>query len=180
MTLCHILLERRGWVNKITNEYPSLQKYKSLTLYFRKGDVRSCVRDEWRQGQTAMLTQVLLATIAALLSHLGWGCSTMGHWRPSHLQAGSHFDIPVSTQLDPPWHLLTLFPNIHLLLLFFRLFTQVLFLVDGSIEGPYITLVRWNKLSGCQPLKTRKISLLTINCYLLERIGETKIYLIYL
>ena len=85
----------------ITNEYTSLQKYKSLTLYFRKGDVLLCVRDEWRQGQTAVLTQVLLLTIAALLSHLGSGCSTVGPWRPGPLQAGSHFGIPVPTDRRP-------------------------------------------------------------------------------
>ena len=55
----------------VTNEYTSLQKYKSLTLYFRKGDVCSVWEMNWRQGQTAILTQVLL-TIAALLSHLSW------------------------------------------------------------------------------------------------------------
>ena len=32
----------------------------------------SVVRDEWRPGQTAILTQLLL--------HLGWGCSTGGRW----------------------------------------------------------------------------------------------------
>ena len=41
-----------------------------------------CVRDEWRQGQTAILTQLLLLIMAALLLHLGWGCSTGGRWRP--------------------------------------------------------------------------------------------------
>ena len=61
------------------NEYTSLQKYKSLTLYFRKGNVRLCGRDGWRQGQTVISTQIFLLTIVALLSHLGWGCSTMGH-----------------------------------------------------------------------------------------------------
>ena len=83
----------------ITNEYTSLQKYKSLSLYFWKGDILLCVRDEWRQGQTAILTHVLLLTIAALLSHLAWGCSTVGHSGPSPLQAGSHFGIPVSDWL---------------------------------------------------------------------------------
>ena len=34
----------------ITNEYTSLQKYKSLSLHFRKGDILLCVRDEWKQG----------------------------------------------------------------------------------------------------------------------------------
>ena len=33
----------------------------------------------WRRGQITILTQVLL-TIAALLPHLNWGCSTVGHW----------------------------------------------------------------------------------------------------
>ena len=37
-----------------------------------------CVRDEWRQGQTSILTQLLLMTIAALLPLLGWNCSTGG------------------------------------------------------------------------------------------------------
>ena len=37
-----------------------------------------CVRDEGRQGQTAILTQFLLLTIAALLPHLGWNGSTGG------------------------------------------------------------------------------------------------------
>ena len=46
----------------ITNEYTSLLKYKSLTLYFRKGGCLLCVRNEWRQGQTAILTQVLPRT----------------------------------------------------------------------------------------------------------------------
>ena len=80
----------------ITNEYTSLQKYRYLTVYFRKGDVLLCVRDEWRQGRTAIMTQVLLLAIAALLPNLGWGCSTVGHSGPSPLQAGSHFGIPVS------------------------------------------------------------------------------------
>ena len=70
----------------ITNEYTSLQKYKSLTLYFRKGDVLLCVRDELETGTHCyILTQVLLATIAAILPHLGWGCSIVGHWGPKPL-----------------------------------------------------------------------------------------------
>ena len=52
----------------------------SLTLYSRKGWCWLCVRGELETGTDCyILTQVLL-TIAALLSHLGWGCSTVGHW----------------------------------------------------------------------------------------------------
>ena len=41
-----------------------------------------CVRDEWRHGQTAILTQLIFLTITALLPHLRRGCSTGGHWGP--------------------------------------------------------------------------------------------------
>ena len=41
-----------------------------------------CMRDERRQRQTAILTQILLWTIAALLPHLGRGSSTGGCWGP--------------------------------------------------------------------------------------------------
>ena len=94
--ICGNIINRK-WTTSITNEYTSLLKYKSLTLYFRKGDVLLCVRHEWRQGETAILMQVLLLTIAAHLSHPFWGCSTVDHWRPSPLQAGSDFGLPVST-----------------------------------------------------------------------------------
>ena len=125
----------------ITNEYTSLRKYKSLTLYFRKDDVLLCVRDEGRQGQTAILTQVLLLTTAALLSHLGWGCLTVGHSGPSPLQASSHFGIPVSDCLTATGNLSIFLINTHLLQLFFSLFTQVHLLIDGSVKGRYITIV---------------------------------------
>ena len=80
--ICGNIINQK-WTTSITNEYTSSHKYKSLTLYFRKGDVLLCVRDGWRQGQTDILIQVLLLIIGALLLHLGWGRSTMGHWGPS-------------------------------------------------------------------------------------------------
>ena len=57
------------------------------------------------------------------------------------LQAVSHAGIPVSTQLDPPGHLLILFPIVNRLSLFFHLFTQVHVLIDGSVGGQYITVI---------------------------------------
>ena len=51
--ICRNIINQK-WTTSITNEYTSLQKYKSLTLYFRKGGVLSCVRNDWRQGQTAI------------------------------------------------------------------------------------------------------------------------------
>ena len=50
----------------------------SHTLFSKGLMFLLCVRDEWRQGQTAILTQLLLLTIAALLPHLALCCSTGG------------------------------------------------------------------------------------------------------
>ena len=52
----------------------------------------------WTQGQTAILTQVLL-TITALLSHLGWGLLNRGSLRAQSplSAAGSQFDILSAT-----------------------------------------------------------------------------------
>ena len=54
----------------------------------------------WRRGQTATYWPKVLLTIEALLPHLGWGCSTVGHWGPHavSLQADSHAGI-----LSPNW-----------------------------------------------------------------------------
>ena len=56
--------------------------------------------------------------------------------------AGSHFGI-LSPTLEPPGYLVILLSNVHLLPLFFRLFTQVHLLIDDSVEGQYITLRIW-------------------------------------
>ena len=81
----------------VTNEYTSL--YKSLTLYFRKGDILLCVRNEWRQGRTAILTQVLPRPYQHFFRILAWVAQpwvTEGR-KALSLQAGSHAGI-----LSPP------------------------------------------------------------------------------
>ena len=52
--------------------------------------------------------------------------------------AGSHFSITVSSWLELPRRLVILFSNVHLLLLFFCLFTQVHLLIDSLVRGQYI------------------------------------------
>ena len=89
------------------------------------------MRNEWRQGRTAILNQVLLSTIAALLLHLGLGCSTGGHRGPKALT------LPLAPTDSN--HLIILFSNVYMLPLFFHLFTQVHLLIDSSIEGQYIS-----------------------------------------
>ena len=81
--------------------------------------------------------------IAALLSNLGLGCSNVGHWGSLSPLSASWFSRghPVSSWLKPSGYLVILFSNVQLLPLFFRLFTQVHLLIDGSVEGQYITII---------------------------------------
>ena len=85
--------------------------------------------------------QVLLSTIAAPLFHLGWGCLTVGHWGPQALCL-DWFSLwhLVSNCLEPSVHLVISLFNVILLPLFFRLFTLGHLLIDGSVEGQYITI----------------------------------------
>ena len=69
--------------------------------------------------------------------------------------AGSQFGILTPTDSSRPALVILLF-NAHLLPLFFHLFTQVYLLIDGSVEGQYVTglhntpLRSWN---GTSPLE---------------------------
>ena len=81
----HIHLQSENIIKN--NDERNTLVYKNMYLshfILERVDVLLRVRDEWRQGQTAILTQLLLLIIAALLPHLGWGCSTGGRWGPQH------------------------------------------------------------------------------------------------
>ena len=69
------------------NEWMNTLLYKniSLTLYSQKGWCWLCVRGELETGTDCHILTQVLQTIAALLSHLGWCCSTVGHWGPKAL-----------------------------------------------------------------------------------------------
>ena len=91
------------------NERTNTLLYKniSLTLYSRKGWCCLRVRGELETGTDCyILTQVFL-TIAALLSHLGWGCSTVRFGLLSSLgplsAAGSQFGILSPTDSNSNW-----------------------------------------------------------------------------
>ena len=92
------------------------------------------------------------STIAALLLHLGLRCSTVGHWGPESPKSASWFSRwhLVSNCLKPSGHLVILFSNVHLRPLFFHLFTQVHLLIDGSVEGQYITIDKTPQNSNCR------------------------------
>ena len=121
----------------IMNEYTSL--YKSVTLYFRKGDFL-CVW-EMSGDKDGRLYWPKLFLDHSSTSFASWlGLLKLGSLRAqSPLSgAGSHFGI-LSNWLEPPRSLVILFSTVHLLPLLFRLFKQVHLLIDGSVEGQYIT-----------------------------------------
>ena len=79
------------------NERTNTLLYKNipLTLYSRKSWCWLCVRGELEMGNDSYIVPKVLLTIAALLPHLAWGCSAVGHWLPQapSLQADSHAGI---------------------------------------------------------------------------------------
>ena len=99
-----------------------------------------CVRDKWRQGQTAILTQLLLLTIAALLPHLGWNCSTGDRWGPQFsvckLTLTLAFLSPTNSTATGTCLYSFITPTCFRF--FFCSFTQMHLLIDGSVKGQYI------------------------------------------
>ena len=87
-----------------------------------------------RQEQTAILIQqYFFLILAGLLNHVSLRAQ-------SPLSAiGSQFGILSPTDSSCLGHLVILLSHAHLLLLFFRLFTRVHLLIDGSVEGQFIT-----------------------------------------
>ena len=91
----------------------------------------------WRRGQTAILTQVLPRPLQHFFRVLAWVAKGPN---PS-VSSWSSFWHPVSNWIEPSGHLIIIVFNVPLLPLFFRLLTQVHLLIDGSVEGQYITLL---------------------------------------
>ena len=123
------------------NERTHFIKISLSHFILERVDVGCACEVRWRWGQTAYWPQVLLI-IAALLSHSGWA-ATVGHWGRKALclplALNSASCLQLTTTLTDSSHLWFLF-NAHLLPLFFRLFTQVHLLIDGSVEGQYVTI----------------------------------------
>ena len=96
----------------------------------------------WRRGQTAIL--IPNSSDHTSNSSSSWlGCSTMGHWGTQGPQSASWFS---RWHLVPNWLQLAQTASgtwLYNCLTFtcFRLFTLVHLLVDGSIEGQYVTMI---------------------------------------
>ena len=126
----------------ITNQYTSLQKYKSLMFYFQKCWC-SEMCERWVETGTDCYTDPSSSLDHSTTPFLSWlVCSTMGPEGPAlSLQTGSHADIPVSDCPTAAGTQSIFFLNAHLLPLFFALFTQVHLLIDGSVKGQYNILM---------------------------------------
>ena len=75
------------------------------------------------------------------------GCSTVGHWGSKALCPSLALNSASCLQLSQVVsELFILLFNVHLLPLFFRLFTQVHLLINDSVEGQYVTLMFWLRL----------------------------------
>ena len=107
----------------------------------------------WRRGQTAILTPSS-SNHSSTSSSYWLGCSTVGHWGPKALRLPLALTPASCLQLTQtaPGHLVILLSPVRLLPLFFRLFTQVHLLNDGSVEGQSITIIEFffyqNSTSG--------------------------------
>ena len=122
----------------ITNEYTSLRKYKSHTLFSKGWCFAVCER--WVETGKNCYLDPSSPLDHRSISFSPWlGCSTVGpEGSALSLQTGSHAGIPVSDWLTATGTLSIFFLNAHLPPLFFGLFTQVHLLIDGSVEGQYI------------------------------------------
>ena len=128
----------------------------SLTLYSRKGWCWLCVRGELETRTDCYILTQSSSDHSSTSSSSWQGLLNRGSLRAASPQSASWFSrwhlvpqlTPTPTGTDPSflWHLVIWMSHIHLLPLFLRLFTQVHLLIDGSIEGQYITCVPIEKM----------------------------------
>ena len=99
----------------------------------------------WKRGQTATYRPKVLLTIAALLSHLIWGCSTVGHWGPKALCLPLALTLVSCPQLELTQAVCGTWLYNCLTSTCFRCsyLPQVHLLIDGSVEGQYVTPFKW-------------------------------------
>ena len=112
----------------------------SLTLYSQKDRCWLCVRDELETGTDCyILTQSSSDHSSTYFS--SWlDCSTVGHWGPKDLCLPLTLNSASCPQLTQavcaPGYIIV---YVHLLPLFFCLFTQMCILIDGLVVGHYVT-----------------------------------------
>ena len=136
----YTILQKHNHCNEDFNKRTNTLLYINL-LHFILEKVMCVVCDKWEETRTDCYIAPSSPLDHSSISVSSWlGCSTVGHWGPQIPQSASWFSSwhPVSDWLEPSGHLVILLSIVHLLPLFFCLFTQVHLLIDGSVEVQYI------------------------------------------
>ena len=110
-----------------------------------------CLRDEWRHKHTAILTKLLLLTIARSVIPISTSSTSwlgLLNWRS---QAASYSGLPFTKWLNGLRHLSIIFHNVHDLSVLPLIYTGAS-LIDGSIKGQYRTLIPPPYFSKCPPM----------------------------
>ena len=84
------------------NERTNTLLYKNIISHslFSKGWWLLSVRDELETETDCYFDLAVLLTRAALFSHLGWGCSTVGHWEPQALSLQADSLAGIQSPID--------------------------------------------------------------------------------
>ena len=126
------------------NERTNALLYKNIISHtlFLKGWCWLCERDELETGTDCYIDPMFFFDHSSTSFSSSLGCSTVGHWGPKALCLPLALTLASCPQLTQiVCALVILLFNVLLLPLFFRLFTQVHLLTDGSVKGQYITIV---------------------------------------
>ena len=154
-------------------------KNKPLTLYSQKGWCWLCVRGEFETATDCYILTESSSDHISTSSSFWLDCSTVGHWGPKALRLLLALNSVSCPQLTPNatgtrtdsnwlkpcvapgyifvWHRPASCGRMHRpdahVSLFYRLFTQVHLLIDGSVEGQYVTNRNtWNHFTVCKQM----------------------------
>ena len=124
----------------ITIEYISIWKYNLSHFILER--VMFVVCERWAGDRDRLLYWPKFFLTHSSTSSSSWlGCSTVSHWGPKALNLQLDLNSALCLQLTRTvWAPGYIIVYAHLFLLFFRLFTQVHLLIDGSVEGQYMTV----------------------------------------
>ena len=129
--------------NERTNTLLYKKNIISHTL-FLKGLIFLCVRDELETRTDCYIDFKFFFDHSSTSCSSLRGCSTVGHWGLKALSLQAVLTLAFYLQLTRTvCALVILLFNAHMLPLFFHLFTQAHLLIDGSVEGQYITQHLW-------------------------------------
>ena len=79
-----------------------------------------------------------------IFKHINWMIPLPPTTTMPEIEVKVRWNSPSQRGHGEMWHLVMYLSHFHLFLLFFRLFTQVYVLTDGSVESQYITIIPYS------------------------------------